>query len=176
NFMNFHIFTPRQMIFSDQKKMDTYLDTQKTIGTISEEFSRTLGENLNLTKVRAPIYLEDVSLSDTLDGKQRLIEIDFKGGKKGYILHSLAKWKRYILYKYNFCDHTGILTDMMAIRRDEDIDKLHSYFVDQWDWEMAIKKEDRTIDFLKKTVNKIYDAFLTVDKKLYEKHKINRKL
>lgn len=108
----------------------------------------------------APLFVTPRSgLNDNLNGVERPVAFDTKGGENIEIVHSLAKWKRMALYRYNFETHKGLYTDMNAIRRDEDTDFIHSYYVDQWDWEKIINKEDRNVDYLKETVKKIFYVF-----------------
>lgn len=157
-------------------KMQDFLDFQENIERLRAEFSTNLCKNLDIVKIRSPIYLKNKFLSDTLDGSQRMIIFDFKDGETGNILHSLAKWKRCILHKYDFEIGYGIVTDMIAIRRDEIEDDTHSYYVDQWDWEKVISEKDRTFYFLKETVLKIYKAFKKTDTEISKILKQEKKL
>ena len=118
-----------------------------------------LAQRLSLTRVSAPLFVDPATgLNDNLNGYERPVAFGIKeqNDKTAEVVHSLAKWKRYALHKYGFAVGEGIYTDMNAIRRDEDTDNIHSIFVDQWDWEKVIRREDRTIDFLKETVRTVY--------------------
>ncbi len=137
-------------------------ETQVAIKKIKDYFERALAETLNLTRVSAPLFVTPESgLNDNLSGIERPVCFDVKGigGKDVEVVQSLAKWKRMALKRYGFSEGEGLYTDMNAIRRDEDLDNLHSIYVDQWDWEIVISKDDRTLDTLKKTVRKIFDVF-----------------
>jgi aspartate--ammonia ligase len=140
------------------KKELSYLETIKIIDEIKKYFEKQLEVRLSLTKVQSPLFVRsDTGLQDELSGKEKSVSF-IKEGEKFEIVHSLAKWKRDALGRYQFPIHTGLLTDMKAIRRDEDIDSIHSMYVEQWDWEKVISKEDRTIDYLCETVKKIYKS------------------
>lgn len=133
------------------------LDTQKAIKLIKDTFENRLAENLGLTRVSAPLFVSQNSgLNDNLNGIERPVHFDIKEMNEEYeIVHSLAKWKRMALAEYGFHMHEGLYTDMNAIRRDEDMDNLHSIYVDQWDWEKIIAAEERTVETLKETVQTI---------------------
>ena len=134
-------------------------ETEIAIKKVKDFFERDLAIELNLTRVSAPLFVDRESgLNDNLSGKERPVSFDVFSGKNFEIVHSLAKWKRYALNMYGFESGEGLYTDMNAIRRDEDTDNIHSIFVDQWDWEKIINKEDRTEKYLKKTVKLIYSA------------------
>ena len=135
-------------------------DTQVAIKTVKDFFQQTLSQKLNLLRVSAPIFVSPSSgLNDNLNGVERPVSFDIKGqDENAEIVHSLAKWKRYALKKYGFAHGEGLYTDMVAIRRDEDLDNIHSVYVDQWDWEAVIKKEQRELATLKAVVRKIYNA------------------
>ena len=137
------------------------IEAQKAIKLIKNTFENALAENLNLTRVSAPLIVpSDTGLNDLLNGYERPVEFDVKETKRNVqIVQSLAKWKRMALKKYGFKPGTGLYTDMNAIRRDEDTDNLHSIYVDQWDWERIITKEERNMEFLKKIVRSILEAF-----------------
>lgn len=141
-------------------------DTQVAIKTVKDFFQQTLAKNLNLLRVSAPIFVDPKSgLNDNLNGVERPVSFDIKNQEgDAEIVHSLAKWKRYALKKYGFKEGEGLYTDMVAIRRDEDVDNVHSVYVDQWDWEKIISKEDRTVDTLKATVRSIYSALRKTEK------------
>ena len=132
------------------------------IKKIKDFFERGLAEELNLTRVSAPLFVKKSSgLNDNLSGVERPVSFDIKSieGEEMEIVQSLAKWKRMALYRYGFGKEEGLYTDMNAIRRDEDLDNLHSIYVDQWDWEKVIDKKDRNIDKLKSIVRSIYKVF-----------------
>lgn len=136
-------------------------ETQTAIGLIKRLFEDNLSGALNLRRVSAPLFLDpSTGLNDDLNGIERAVSFDIPaaGETRGEVVHSLAKWKRYALYKYGFSRGEGIYTDMNAIRRDEELDNLHSVYVDQWDWEKIIGPEDRNLDYLKETVKSIVSA------------------
>lgn len=140
------------------KKELSYLETIKAIDEVKKYFERQLEARLSLTKVQSPLFVKTVSgLQDALTGVEKGVSFK-KSSEKFEIVHSLAKWKRDALGRYEFPMHTGLYTDMKAIRKDEKVDDIHSMFVEQWDWEKVIDKEDRTIDYLKETVRSIYKA------------------
>ena len=141
------------------------IEAQKAIKLIKNTFEKALAENLNLTRVSAPLIVpSDTGLNDLLNGYERPVEFDVKETKRNVqIVQSLAKWKRMALKRYGFKPGTGLYTDMNAIRRDEDTDNLHSIYVDQWDWERIITKEERNMEFLKKIVRSILEAFKTTE-------------
>ncbi len=140
-------------------KLDV-LETQKAIRFLRHKFEEKLCDALNLTRASAPLFVKTGSgLNDDLNGVERPVRFDIlETGEIVEVVHSLAKWKRMALKKYNFPVHSGLYTDMNAIRRDEKCDQIHSLYVDQWDWEKVITKEDRTVDYLKETVKSIYRA------------------
>lgn len=137
-------------------RLDKY-DTQRAIAFIKLTFQEELANSLHLKRVSAPLFVpSDSGLNDNLSGVERPVAFDIPAaGKYAQVVHSLAKWKRLALKKYGFGMHEGIYTDMNAIRRDEELDNLHSIYVDQWDWERIIRAEDRTIEYLKSTVSEI---------------------
>jgi len=140
------------------KKELSYFETIKMIGEIKKIFESQFEKRLGLTKVGSPLFIKKSSgLQDDLTGKEKAVEFT-KDDEKFEIVHSLAKWKREALGKYDFPLHTGLYTDMKAIRKDEEVDAIHSLYVEQWDWEKAIEKSDRTIDYLKETVRAIYKS------------------
>lgn len=140
------------------KKELSYLETIKAIDEVKKYFERQLEARLSLTKVQSPLFVKsDSGLQDALTGVEKGVSFT-KDKEKFEIVHSLAKWKRDALGRYEFPMHTGLYTDMKAIRKDEIVDDIHSMFVEQWDWEKVISKEDRTIDYLKETVRSIYKA------------------
>ena len=145
------------------KQKYTHLDIltkQKYIKFIKDTFERKLADNLNLTRVSAPLFVtKESGLQDDLSGVERKVEFDvLKDGRKLEIVQSLAKWKRLALKKYGIAVHSGLYTDMTAIRRDDAMDELHSIYVDQWDWEKIITDNERNLDYLKQTVNQIVTA------------------
>jgi aspartate--ammonia ligase len=151
-----------KFIKEEYKKIDV-IEKQKLIKIMKDTFGKELGDKLNLLRVSAPLFLDkDSGLSDDLSGVERKVDFDLLSipNKTFEVCQSLAKWKRYALYKYGFKLHTGLYTDMEAIRRDETLDELHSAFVDQYDWEKVISREDRTIDYLKNTVKEIVKAII----------------
>ena len=134
-------------------------ETEIAIKKVKDFFERDLAIGLNLTRVSAPLFVSPESgLNDNLNGTERPVSFDILNGDELEIVHSLAKWKRVALKNYGFRVGEGLYTDMIAIRRDEDTDNIHSMYVDQWDWEKIISKEQRTIDVLKKTVKIIYNS------------------
>lgn len=141
-------------------------DTQVAIKTVKDFFQQTLSQKLNLLRVSAPIFVDPASgLNDNLNGVERPVSFDIKDQiDNAEIVHSLAKWKRYALKKYGFSHGEGLYTDMVAIRRDEDVDNIHSVYVDQWDWEKIISREERTEETLKQTVRSIYSALRKTEK------------
>ena len=142
-------------------------DTQVAIKTVKDFFQRALTERLNLLRVTTPLFVEPSSgLNDNLNGVERPVSFDIRGikGENAEIVHSLAKWKRYALKKYGFSYGEGLYTDMNAIRRDEETDNIHSIYVDQWDWEKIISKEDRNVDTLKQVVQEVYQALKKTEK------------
>ena len=142
-------------------------ETQEAIKTIKDFFQQALSEQLTLVRVTAPLFVTPESgLNDNLNGIERPVDFDIKeqDGKTAEIVQSLAKWKRYALKKYGFHPGEGLYTDMNAIRRDEVADNIHSIFVDQWDWEKIILKEQRNKDTLKEVVRKVYKAIKKTEK------------
>ena len=135
-------------------------DLQRAIALTKEIFQSQFTQNLQLKRVSAPLFVQASSgLNDDLSGKERAVSFDVPAiGDEAQVVHSLAKWKRVALKKYGFAVHEGLYTDMNAIRRDEDLDNIHSIYVDQWDWERIIEKEDRTPEYLKATVQSIVDV------------------
>jgi aspartate--ammonia ligase len=144
----------------------TIRDTEAAIVFIREQFQTILSQKLNLQRMSAPLFVEkNTGLNDDLNGFERPVTFDAKGFAKDneiQIVHSLAKWKRMALKKYNFAMHEGLYTNMNAIRRDEDLDNFHSIYVDQWDWEKIIAQNERTEATLKTTVLQIFDAIKLV--------------
>ena len=135
-------------------------EMQRAIEFIKSNFQTNLSNALNLRRVSAPLFVEETSgLNDNLNGVERPVGFDIPDvGENAQVVHSLAKWKRLALKRYEFNVGKGLVTDMNAIRRDEELDNLHSVYVDQWDWEKVIDREDRNIDYLKRTVRDIVNA------------------
>ena len=135
-------------------------DTQRAIGTVKRLFADTLCATLNLYRVSAPLFLEaSTGLNDDLNGVERKVTFDIRdSGIEAQVVQSLAKWKRKALKDYGFRVGKGLYCDMNAIRRDEELDNLHSVYVDQWDWEKVISAEDRNVAYLKRTVRDIVSA------------------
>lgn len=140
----------------------TVLETQDIIRSLRHRFEENLCDALNLRRVSAPLFVSRGSgINDDLNGVERPVSFDIlQTGEVVEVVHSLAKWKRAALGKYGFSMHTGLYTDMNAIRRDEVCDNVHSLYVDQWDWEKIISEGDRTVEFLQDTVKRIYSAVL----------------
>ena len=136
------------------------IETEVAIKFIKDTFERELAKALNLTRVSAPLFVfPESGLNDNLNGYERAVRFDILELKKDVeIVQSLAKWKRMALKKYGFAENTGVYTYMNAIRRDENLDALHSVYVDQWDWEKIITADERKYGYLKSTVKKIYGA------------------
>ena len=142
-------------------------ETQEAIKTIKDFFQQALAEQLTLLRVTAPLFVTPESgLNDNLNGIERPVDFDIKEqeGQTAEIVQSLAKWKRYALKKYGFHPGEGLYTDMNAIRRDEVADNIHSIYVDQWDWEKIILKEQRNKETLKEVVRKVYKAIKKTEK------------
>lgn len=138
----------------------TIYEMQRAIDFIKKVFPYHLSSELNLKRVSAPLFVDEVSgLNDNLSGIERPVSFDVPAASsKCEVVHSLAKWKRYALKRYDFYVGKGLYTDMNAIRRDEELDNIHSIYVDQWDWEKIIRREERTEEYLKETVKKIVNA------------------
>ena len=151
-----------------EPKLSLY-ETQAAISLIKRTFQDHLAHSLNLKRVSAPLFVDPATgLNDDLNGVERAVSFDIPAaGMDAAVVHSLAKWKRMALYRYDIWPGKGIYTDMNAIRRDEELDNLHSIYVDQWDWEKVITREMRTIGYLKDTVRDIVqcisDASLIVN-------------
>ncbi|MBQ6000350.1 MAG: aspartate--ammonia ligase [Clostridia bacterium] len=147
------------------------LDTQRGIKLIKDTFQRYLADALNLQRISAPLFVyASTGLNDNLNGVERPVSFSVKSipDEEVQVVQSLAKWKRAALKKYEFSPGFGLYTDMNAIRRDEDLDNLHSIYVDQWDWESVIAHEDRTPQLLEETVREIYGAILATEKVVCE--------
>lgn len=142
-------------------------DTQIAIKTVKDFFQNLLSLRLNLTRVSAPLFVDpDSGLNDNLNGIERPVSFTIKeqDEKCAEVVHSLAKWKRFALKRYGFTEGEGLYTDMNAIRRDEVTDNIHSIFVDQWDWEKIIRREDRTLETLQDTVRIVYKCLRKTEK------------
>ena len=150
----------------------TYFETLILIDEIKRIFEYELEKSLDIIKVQSPLFVKKSSgLQDGLSGVEKAVGFT-KKGEDFEVVHSLAKWKRDSLGKYDFPMHKGLYTDMKAIRQDEEVDKLHSMYVEQWDWEKVISREDRTLDYLKDTVRKIYKALKKTSDIVYERYGI----
>ena len=144
--------------------------TEKAIKTVKDMFQVNLSAQLALLRVTAPmVVLTGTGINDDLNGIERPVRFPIKdmGERQAEVVHSLAKWKRLKLAELQVPPGRGIYTDMNALRPDEELDNLHSIYVDQWDWEAVIRREDRNLDFLKKTVRRIYEAIKVTENKLY---------
>ena len=144
-------------------------ETEKAIRITRDLFTQLLSDKFNLERASAPLFVKSgTGINDDLNGIERAVSFDILSMKnvEAQIVHSLAKWKRLALYNYGYKVGEGIYTNMNAIRRDENPDNLHSFYVDQWDWEKVISREDRNIEFLKKTVNNIVGLICDLKDKL----------
>lgn len=168
------------IIPADYKPALDLRETQIAIKEVKDFFQKELAKQLNLTRVSAPLFvLPESGLNDNLNGVERPVSFGIleQDDRKAEIVHSLAKWKRKALKEYGFHENEGIYTDMSAIRRDEITDNIHSIYVDQWDWEKIIKKEDRTREKLESIVRSVYKAIkVTDDYMAYEYDYIGRYL
>ena len=138
-------------------------ETQRAIKVIKDTFQKKLAKALNLDRVTAPIFVtKESGLNDDLNGVERKVDFTIKKMDEKYVevVQSLAKWKRMALHKYGYEAGEGIYTDMNAIRRDDDVDNMHSVFVDQWDWEKVISPKERNVEYLKETVRAIVNAIV----------------
>ena len=151
-----------------QPVLDAY-DIQRAIAYIKQTFQDEFSSALNLKRVSAPLFVtEDSGLNDNLNGYERPVSFDIPAvGKEAQVVHSLAKWKRLALKRYHFSVGNGLYTDMNAIRRDESLDNVHSLYVDQWDWEKIITKENRNLDYLKLIVRVIVKAICNTNDRLH---------
>ena len=149
-----------------QSHLNLY-ETQVAIKTVKDFFQRLLADRLDLLRVSAPLFVDPASgMNDNLNGIERPVNFDIKeqNAREAEIVQSLAKWKRHALKKYGFTPGEGLYTDMSAIRRDEEVDNIHSIYVDQWDWEKIITKEERTLDTLKEAVRDVYKVLRKTEK------------
>ena len=152
----------------------TLRETEEGIKYCKDTFERELAAALNLQRISAPLFvLDNTGLNDNLNGVERPVSFDVPDipGSNVEVVHSLAKWKRMALARYGFEPGEGLYTDMNAIRRDEETDNLHSIYVDQWDWELILKREQRNEAFLHGIVEKIYDVFVRVQDKMHSRYK-----
>ena len=151
--------------------LDAY-DTQRAIAYIKATFQDEFSSALNLKRVSAPLFVTEGSgLNDNLNGYERPVSFDIPAvGAEAQVVHSLAKWKRLALKRYHFTVGNGLYTDMNAIRRDEALDNVHSIYVDQWDWEKIITKENRNLDFLKLIVRAIVRAICNTNDRLHVRY------
>ena len=147
--------------------LDAY-DTQRAIAYIKQTFQAEFSSALNLKRVSAPLFVtEESGLNDNLNGYERAVSFDIPAvGADAQVVHSLAKWKRLALKRYHFTVGNGLYTDMNAIRRDEELDNIHSIYVDQWDWEKVITAEARNLDYLKLIVRAIVTAICNTNERL----------
>ena len=147
--------------------LDAY-DTQRAIAYIKDTFQQEFSAALNLKRVSAPLFVtENSGLTDNLNGYERPVSFDVPAvGAEAQVVHSLAKWKRLALQRYHFTVGNGLYTDMNAIRRDEELDNVHSIYVDQWDWEKIITRENRNLDYLKLIVKAIVRAICATSERL----------
>jgi aspartate--ammonia ligase len=157
----------KRILYPDNYKSSLdVIETEIAIKKVKDFFQDSLAENLNLTRVSAPLFVApETGLNDNLNGYERPVSFTMKDlyEKKVEIVQSLAKWKRMALDYYGFKPGEGIYTDMNAIRRDEELDNLHSIYVDQWDWEKILQREERNLEYLKDTVKKLYRSFKELD-------------
>ena len=151
--------------------LDAY-DTQRAIAYIKQTFQDEFAGALNLKRVSAPLFVtENSGLNDNLNGYERPVSFDVPAvGAEAQVVHSLAKWKRLALKRYHFTIGNGLYTDMNAIRRDEELDNIHSIYVDQWDWEKVITRENRNLDYLKLIVRAIVRAICNTNARLHVRY------
>ncbi len=150
----------------------TVRETQDAIKYIRDVFQKEFGREMNLERISAPLFVDQASgLNDNLNGIERPVQFDMKSlpGSTFEVVQSLAKWKRFALGKYGFKPGEGLYTNMNAIRRDEDLDNLHSSYVDQWDWEMVVRREDRTPMVLHEVVRKIFKIIKHMEHEVWYK-------
>lgn len=142
-------------------------ETQDAISFIKNAFQKEMSKQLNLSRVSAPLIVEKKSgINDNLNGIEKPVSVHVKDNPQCEVIHSLAKWKRFALYKYNYKAGEGIITDMNALRPDEDLSHIHSVYVDQWDWEKVISQTERSLNYLKEVVKKIYISICTTEEQL----------
>lgn len=163
-----HLYLPK-----DYKPILDLKQTERAIKFIKDFFQENLSAELRLRRVTAPLFvMKGTGINDDLNGIERAVSFPVKefGDKEAEVVHSLAKWKRLMLGKYGIPRGYGIYTDMNAIRADEELSNIHSLYVDQWDWEKVVSREQRTIDYLMKTVNQIYGVLLRTEFMVYERY------
>ena len=162
----------KTQIPASYKSCLSIFDTQMAIGKVHHLFEEKLSEALNVKRVSAPLFVDpDMGLNDNLNGFEQPVSFTVREtGGKAEVVHSLAKWKRMALGKYEFHPGKGLYTDMNAIRREEEMDNIHSIYVDQWDWEKVITRKDRTVAYLKETVCAIVNAVCDTLDALKEKY------
>ena len=158
------------VIPKEYKNSLSVIETQQAIKDLKDFFESRLGEMLKLTRVSSPLFvLPETGTNDNLNGVETPVSFEVPYlHKDAEIVHSLAKWKRMALKKYGFPIGRGLYTDMNAIRKDEELDNLHSLYVDQWDWELVIAKEDRTMDTLKEVVRDLFEVFKETEEHVHE--------
>ena len=151
--------------------LDAY-DTQRAIAYIKQTFQDEFSGALNLKRVSAPLFVtENSGLNDNLNGYERAVSFDVPAvGMDAQVVHSLAKWKRLALKRYGFTIGNGLYTDMNAIRRDEELDNIHSIYVDQWDWEKIITRQNRNLDYLKLIVRSVVRAICNTNDRLHVRY------
>ena len=155
----------------DYKSDLNLMETQIAIKFVKDTYQKELVKKMNLLRVTAPLFvLKKSGLNDNLSGVERPVGFNINNNSEIEIIHSLAKWKRMALKKYGFELNTGLYTDMNAIRKDENLDFIHSIYVDQWDWESVISEKQRTLSYLKKVVRRIYKAILALENKVGRKY------
>lgn len=154
----------------DYKSSLGVIQTQQAIKDLKDFFEDRLGEELRLTRVSSPLFvLPETGTNDNLNGIEKAVSFEVPDmGKKAEVVQSLAKWKRMALKKYGFTVGRGLYTDMNAIRKDEELDNIHSIYVDQWDWEVIVDRNDRNINTLKEIVTKIYKVFKETEEHVHE--------
>ena len=148
-------------------------ETQEAIKYIRDTFQKELGKELNLYRISAPLFVPKSSgLNDNLNGTEQPVHFTMQsmGDEDIEVVHSLAKWKRFALKKYEFAPHEGLYTNMNAIRKDEELDNMHSAYVDQWDWEKVILKEERTVETLQATVREIFKIIKHMEHEVWYKY------
>lgn len=147
--------------------------TEQAIQLLKKSFQEKLTKSLNLRRVTAPLFvLTGTGINDDLNGVERAVKFPIRcmGDRQAEVVHSLAKWKRMKLGSYRIPAGYGLYTDMNAIRSDEDLDNLHSLYVDQWDWEKTIRPEERNLDYLKKTVRQLYALLKEIEELIYDRY------
>ena len=162
----------RNIIIKNYKPTLSLIDTEITIKLVKDTFERKLAERLGLIRVSAPLFVEPTTgLNDNLTGFEKAVSFkSIELNQELEVVQSLAKWKRNALKMYDFKADTGLYTDMNAIRPFEDLDNIHSLYVDQWDWEKIITEDERNLDFLKETVENIYKALLDTEAVLVKEY------